>query len=51
MAVRAEAEMNEVEHGRRARHLPQRLGILLGRAVEISGLDLHRVDMVGATGA
>ena len=48
VAVRAEAEMNEVEHGRRARHLLQRLGILLGRTIEVGCLDRHRMDVVGA---
>ena len=39
--------MNEIEHRRRACHVPQRQGVLLGRAIEIRCFDRHRVDVIG----
>jgi hypothetical protein len=47
VAVRPEAEMNEVEHRRRARHLLQCAGVLLGRAFKLPRFDRHRMDVIG----
>ena len=47
MAIRPEAEMNEVKHRRRARHVPQRQSILLRRTAKLRCFNRHRVQVIG----